>query len=76
MSLPAWERGLKSDHEGGKYGINKSLPAWERGLKSLNELNKFFMDIVAPCVGAWIEISALVRLSGTFPGRSLRGSVD
>ena len=33
MSLPAWERGLKSDIEINTKWTITSLPAWERGLK-------------------------------------------
>ena len=33
-----------------------SLPVWERGLKYLIKKGGNTMKIVAPCVGAWIEI--------------------
>ncbi len=33
-----------------------SLPSWERGLKSLTAIIMSVICIVAPLVGAWIEI--------------------
>ncbi len=33
-----------------------SLPSWERGLKYRNLVDDHGQDIVAPFVGAWIEI--------------------
>ena len=33
-----------------------SLPLWERGLKSSNFPSKYRPSLVAPLVGAWIEI--------------------
>ena len=33
-----------------------SLPSWERGLKSEVSPHEFYRDLVAPLVGAWIEI--------------------
>ena len=33
-----------------------SLPSWERGLKFGNRKPMVWMDVVAPLVGAWIEI--------------------
>ena len=41
-----------------------SRPAWARGLKhSLHTSKK--MEIVAPCVGAWIETATTVHDSNT-----------
>ena len=34
----------------------QSLPSWERGLKSLEILDAEQIEVVAPLVGAWIEI--------------------
>ncbi len=55
-SLLSWERGLK-------YGLTQSfddfawsLLSWERGLKFTNSLHLVFAVVVAPLVGAWIEI--------------------
>ena len=60
QSLPSWERGLKSVS---KYSTTRnlgSLPSWERGLKSA-EYEKLSEDrVVAPLVGAWIEMSCSV----------------
>ena len=55
-SLPAWERGLKFDMLVPALETMQSLPAWERGLKSPSYIPPFWLDIVAPRVGAWIEI--------------------
>ncbi len=35
-----------------------SLPSWERGLKSRKYASNAAMSLVAPFVGAWIEIIA------------------
>ena len=42
----------------GTSGTNSSvsLPSWERGLKSSAKITPLFNVIVAPLVGAWIEI--------------------
>mgnify|MGYP006980468708 CR=1 FL=1 len=34
MSLPSWERGLKSTYDSMRIYWIQSLPSWERGLKS------------------------------------------
>ena len=53
-----------------------SLPSWERGLKFPIEDMECYEDIVAPLVGAWIEIF-LGEYNYHFPQRrSPRGSVD
>ena len=39
-----------------------SLLSWERGLKYEEENSSVASDIVAPLVGAWIEIIALKAL--------------
>ena len=55
-SLPSWERGLKS---GSVPLLNSpiwSLPSWERGLKLKRWLHRKKFVLVAPLVGAWIEI--------------------
>ena len=45
-------------------GGNASLLSWERGLKFLKYHDTFSEVVVAPLVGAWIEI--LRMLSGNF----------
>ena len=40
-----------------------SLPSWERGLKSLENNRSRGEKIVAPFVGAWIEINLAQTLS-------------
>ena len=57
LSLPLWERGLKWFQKSYvKLGGYSSLPLWERGLKSLLVLRLRGLPIVAPLVGAWIEM--------------------
>ena len=58
-SLPPWERGLKLRRLKKELDFDKSLPPWERGLKLLEENIMIEKNIVAPPVGAWIEISFL-----------------
>ena len=55
-SLPSWERGLKFDMSITENIDKLSLPSWERGLKF--EIDKICIriELVAPLVGAWIEI--------------------
>ena len=55
-SLPSWERGLKSLISLFKIPLTMSLPSWERGLKLLYNYPVVRQTIVAPLVGAWIEI--------------------
>ena len=76
MSLPAWERGLKSQPTGCHYPNRRVAPcvgAWI-------EIDKWpcwlWRSTVAPCVGAWIEIKSLYLYVFTIDSRSLRGSVD
>ena len=52
-----------------------SLLSWERGLKYDNRIIKVEESVVAPLVGAWIEIATRQRLLYRL-GRSSRGSVD
>ena len=54
-----------------------SLPSWERGLKyAIIEKFKDNGYLVAPFVGAWIEIAIYTQIVESQAGRSLRGSVD
>ena len=53
----------------------RSLPPWERGLKFPSLDGNTVTYIVAPPVGAWIEITTEDQLAAIF-GRSPRGSVD
>ena len=76
MSLPLWERGLKSSAHPGNGRREASLPLWERGLKFIILL---FVDVgclVAPLVGAWIEIIQGVKAWFYDLSRSPCGSVD
>ena len=58
-SLPSWERGLKSCTDLSVAGKQASLPSWERGLKLTTAMSAQAQQIVAPLVGAWIEITDL-----------------
>ena len=56
MSLLSWERGLKSAFEMYKNIVAQSLLSWERGLKFSFSKISDAIGLVAPLVGAWIEI--------------------
>ena len=61
LSLPSWERGLKFE-KSTKYNVKgTSLPSWERGLKFISEKETENSNLVAPFVGAWIEIQKKKR---------------
>ena len=55
-SLLSWERGLKFNQSVDHCWQGLSLLSWERGLKSLHKVWKSDNAVVAPLVGAWIEI--------------------
>ena len=76
LSLPSWERGLKSGTWQAILSATRSLPSWERGLKFKNPVLAALFAVVAPLVGAWIEISILDTLGTLQVSRSPRGSVD
>ena len=48
---------MKSEHQLDQLPENLSLPSWERGLKWLIESEDIRAVLVAPFVGAWIEIN-------------------
>ena len=56
LSLPVWERGLKSCTRAEYWEMLESLPVWERGLKSWSPDGDRRPWEVAPHAGAWIEI--------------------
>ena len=56
-SLPLWERGLKSRKCKIRETRRMSLPLWERGLKFPDDRHLKMDHMVAPLVGAWIEIT-------------------
>ena len=56
LSLPLWERGLKCLIACRVVVCVLSLPLWERGLKCVSHTVNMQDYIVAPLVGAWIEI--------------------
>ena len=76
MSLPSWERGLKLKAQIGLEMVAGSLPSWERGLKSSQAVQFRTLCLVAPFVGAWIEIAEWTGMVKVAECRSLRGSVD
>ena len=41
-----------------------SLPSWERGLKYLAVMHQMWEQIVAPFMGAWIEIYERIETLG------------
>ena len=53
-----------------------SLLSWERGLKSYEPLASLSQVVVAPLVGAWIEIFLNTLITSRHYRRSSRGSVD
>ena len=61
LSLLSWERGLKFYYFIVVSDIKASLLSWERGLKSGGHRLKNILHNVAPLVGAWIEISTILR---------------
>ena len=43
--------------------VNASLPSWERGLKFLKWHAISIISVVAPLVGAWIEIEKIINVN-------------
>ena len=75
-SLRSSERGLKWLRGASVAVIRQSLRSSERGLKSpLNDYG-WGTTVVAPFVGAWIEIYQITRMSLDKLSRSVRRSVD
>ena len=62
-SLLSWERGLKSWKRSAGQVTTASLLLWERGLKSAYKARKDITVIVAPLVGAWIEMLVIMSLA-------------
>ena len=56
LSLLSWERGLKFMASQSLISTVKSLLSWERGLKFFLSCHFLTALVVAPLVGAWIEI--------------------
>ena len=55
-SHPLWVRGLKYLRNALLKGNMQSHPLWVRGLKSCLRSKRSRVSLVAPFVGAWIEI--------------------
>ena len=62
LSLLSWERGLKCRMFKRIVRKMKSLLSWERGLKCMYSFMQR-QNIVAPLVGAWIEIESRSAIS-------------
>ena len=75
LSLPSWERGLKSVIAYADAGRFTSLPSWERGLKSVK---KIWQTVKALSLPSWERGLKSIRFEGSSPSlcRSPRGSVD
>ena len=63
LSLPLWERGLKSSLRESVDNAVSSLPLWERGLKFGRAFLVVKIANVAPSMGAWIEIDGSMGLT-------------
>ena len=77
MSLPSWERGLKSIYPSQFTIYTMVAPlvgAWIEIYHGLHYCST--RAIVAPLVGAWIEIKRAGRMFICTGSRSPRGSVD
>ena len=75
-SHPARVRGLKFTPTFPILLCYSSHPARVRGLKFMDENGLELYRQVAPCTGAWIEISGLLPTSITLMRRTLHGCVD
>ena len=51
-----------------------SLPSWERGLKLQHDNFRFRDHVVAPLVGAWIEITTMIAFIRGFSVAPLVGA--
>ena len=72
LSLPSRERGLKFWHRQARWENTGSLPSRERGLKSSVINMSYYLEVVAPFAGAWIEIaisSAFSTSAKSLPSR-------
>ena len=75
-SHPTWVRGLKYYIRLNGAEYLRSHPTWVRGLKSLWLRLVVLIALVAPHVGAWIEIPIVVPIATEDAGRTPRGCVD
>ncbi len=57
---------MKSLVKVGLLNIPWSPPVWGRGLKLYTEQREGHGEVVAPCVGAWVEISTIRILQTRF----------
>ena len=59
MSLPSWERGLKSVHKFVKHVLETVAPLVGAWIEIVFEQYSTLKEHVAPLVGAWIEMHIL-----------------
>ena len=76
LSLPSWERGLKSSLPGSKPGALTVAPLVGAWIEILILSPAYSYLVVAPLVGAWIEIVRQYSILAFISRRSPRGSVD
>ena len=74
LSLLSWERGLKFWNTGEVITTRLSLLSWERGLKCACCRFRAAAGLVAPLVGAWIEISFAPAIADVFAVAPLVGA--
>ena len=58
LSLPSWERGLKSKSAYKFSGHFRSLPSWERGLKFTRQLSQISILMSLPSWERGLKLSA------------------
>ena len=77
-SHPSWVRGLKlcRHYDNLERSERESHPSWVRGLKSGHKPHQERFHLVAPFMGAWIEILPLQCMTGSTGCRTLHGCVD
>ena len=76
QSCPSWARGLKSNCCASSLIILSSCPSWARGLKSSIIIFKSKAFMVAPLMGAWIEILSFFLFTCSAVSRAPHGRVD
>ena len=76
LSLPSWERGLKSLMSPVSSRYHNVAPFVGAWIEIVFFQRQAKLPSVAPFVGAWIEILSSRASSFFRSGRSLRGSVD
>ena len=75
VSLPTWERGLKSVNDLAEIADKLSLPTWERGLKFDSQGKMLPLGESLPTWERGLKFQG-IQLVMQLKRRSLRGSVD